>query len=149
MNTAPNGLTVNGNGVTAYGLFVEHYQQYEVTWNGQAGEDIFLQNENPYDPPSQSAWEVSASQVGYPAFYLAPSVTSFQGYGMGSYCFFNQGIPIYNAMAFPSPDLSTDQWHDLLTVFLTGSGGINSVINGVGAAVSSTNGGPSDVTTYP
>jgi hypothetical protein len=76
-------------------------------------------------------------------------VTSFQGYGMGSYCFFNQGAPIYNAMAFQSPDLSTDQWHDLLTVFLSGSGGINSVINGVGAAVDSSNGGPSDVTTYP
>jgi hypothetical protein len=53
-----------------------------------------------------------------------PGSTSraFQGYGMGSYCFFNQGAPIYNAMAFQSPDLSTDQWHDLLTVFLSGSG---------------------------
>jgi hypothetical protein len=62
---------------------------------------------------------------------------------------FNQGVDIHNAMAFQSPDLSTDQWHDLLTVFLTGSGGIDSVINGTGAAVNSSNGGPSDVVTYP
>ncbi|HET9059555.1 MAG TPA: RICIN domain-containing protein [Acidimicrobiales bacterium] len=149
VNTAANGLVVNGNNVTAYGLFVEHYQQYEVMWNGQGGTDIFFQNENPYDPPSQAAWEVSSSQVGYPAFLLASNVTSFQGYGMGSYCYFDQGVPIYNAMAFQAPDLSTDQFHDILTMFLSGSGGINSVINGVGAAVNSTSSGPSDVTTYP
>lgn len=149
VNTAANGLVVNGTNITAYGLFVEHYQQYEVIWNGQGGTDIFFQNENPYDPPSQTAWEVSSSQVGWPAFELASGVTSFQGYGVASYCFFNQGIPIHNAMAFQSPDLATDQWHDLLTVFLSGSGGIDSVINGVGAAVDSSNGGPSDVTAYP
>lgn len=149
VNTAANGVVVNGNDVTAYGLFVEHYQQYEVMWNGQGGTDIFFQNENPYDPPSQSAWEVSSSQLGYPAFLLASNVTSFQGYGMGSYCYFDQGVPIYNSMAFQAPDFSTDQFHDIFTMFLSGSGGINSVINGVGAAVSSANSGPSDITTYP
>jgi hypothetical protein len=50
-NTADTGLIVNGNDVTAYGLFVEHYQKNEVIWNGQGGEDIFFQNEMPYDPP--------------------------------------------------------------------------------------------------
>jgi hypothetical protein len=64
VNTAANGLVVNGTNVTAYGLFIEHYQRYEVIWNGQSGTDIFFQNENPYDPPSLSAWEVSSSQVG-------------------------------------------------------------------------------------
>src|SRR6202044_2584811 len=34
-NTADNGLTVNGNDVTAYGLAVEHYQKNEVIWNGE------------------------------------------------------------------------------------------------------------------
>jgi hypothetical protein len=41
------------------------------------------------------------------------------------------------------------QFHDLLNVLLTGSGGINSVINGTGAAVNSTFGGPSDVVSCP
>ena len=35
-NTADTGLTVNGDNVTAYGLFVEHYQKYDVVWNGKA-----------------------------------------------------------------------------------------------------------------
>jgi hypothetical protein len=143
------GVVVNGNDVTAYGLAVEHYQQDETVWNGQGGEVIFFQNENPYEVPSQSAWMASATQDGYPAFYVPSSVTSFQGYGMGSYSYFDQGVAIENAMAFQAPDTSGVQFHDLLTVFLNGSGGISSVINGTGAAVSSSFGGPSDVVTYP
>jgi hypothetical protein len=143
------GLIVNGNNVTAYGLAVEHFQKDEVIWNGQGGEDIFFQNENPYEVPSQSAWMSSSTQDGYPAFYIPNSVTSFTGYGMGSYSYFDQGVAIENAMAFQAPDSSGVVFHDLLTVFLNGSGGIESVINGTGAAVSSSFGGPSDVVTYP
>ena len=148
-NVAATGLTVNGNDVTAYGLAVEHYQKNEVVWNGQGGEVIFFQNENPYDPPSQAAWMVSPTQDGYPSFYIPSRVTSFQGYGMGSYSFFNQGVPIENAMAFQAPDTPGVDFHDLLTVFLSGSGGIESVINGAGAAVNSSFGGPSDIVSYP
>ena len=68
---------------------------------------------------------------------------------MGSYSFFNQGVAIENAMAFQAPDTSGVQFHDLLTVFLNGSGGIQTVINGKGAAVSSSFGGPSDLVSYP
>jgi hypothetical protein len=143
------GLIVNGNNVTAYGLAVEHYQKQEVIWNGQGGEVIFFQNENPYEVPNQASWMASSTQDGYPAFYVPSSVTTFQGYGMGSYSYFDQGVAIENAMAFQAPDVSGVQFHDLLTVFLNGSGGIESVINGTGAAVSSSFGGPSDVVTYP
>jgi hypothetical protein len=146
---ANTGLIVNGSNVTAYGLFVEHYQQNEVIWNGQGGEVIFFQNENPYEVPNQSAWMSSSTQVGYPAFFIPAGVTSFQGYGMGSYSFFDQGVAIENAMAFQAPDVSGVKFHDLLTVFLNGSGGIESVINGTGKAVSSSFGGPSDVVSYP
>ena len=68
---------------------------------------------------------------------------------MGSYTFFNQGVDIQNSMAFQSPPAPGVQFHDILTVFLTGSGGIHSVINGTGAAVNSTFVGPSDVVSYP
>ncbi len=152
-NTAENGLVVNGNDVLAYGLAVEHFQKNEVIWNGQNGEDVFFQNEMPYDPPSQSAWMASPTQDGYPAFLVTNKVTRFQGYGMGSYSFFDQGVPIYSAEAFQAPDRPGVQFHDLLTVFLnanTGQGGINSVINGVGG--SSTIANPDtavDVTAFP
>ena len=52
-------------------------------------------------------------------------------------------------MAFQAPDTPGVDFHDLLTVFLSGSGGIESVINGTGAAVNSSFGGPSDVVSYP
>ena len=62
----------NGDNVTAYGLFVEHYQKFEVIWNGQNGEDVFSQNEMPYDPPSQAAWMSSPTIDGYAASIGAP-----------------------------------------------------------------------------
>ncbi len=68
---------------------------------------------------------------------------------MGSYSFFELGIPIEASMAFQVPDAPGVQLHDLLTVFLNGSGGIESVVNGTGAAVNSASGGPSDVVSYP
>jgi hypothetical protein len=120
-----------------------------VIWSGQGGTEIFFQNELPYDPPSQSAWMATPSQDGYPAFTISPGVTTFQGYGLGSYCFFNQGVAIQDAMAFQVPDTSGVQFHDVFTRFLSGSGSINSVINGTGAAVTSAAPGPSDVVTYP
>ncbi|HEY1641405.1 MAG TPA: adenylyl cyclase [Streptosporangiaceae bacterium] len=148
-NTADTGLIVNGSDVTAYGLFVEHYQKDQVIWSGQRGTDIFFQNEMPYDPPSQAAWMAGPGTNGYPAFRVGDRVSAFQGYGMGSYSFFELGIPIEASMAFQVPDAPGVQLHDLLTVFLSGSGGIESVVNGTGAAVNSASGGPSDVVSYP
>ena len=55
-NKNPNGLIVNGNDVTFYGLFVEHCQEYQTIWNGNGGRVYFYQSEMPYDPPSQQAW---------------------------------------------------------------------------------------------
>jgi hypothetical protein len=148
-NPADTGLVVNGNNVTAYGLAVEHYQKNEVIWNGQNGEDIFFQNEMPYDPPSQAAWMSSATTDGYPAFLIPAGVKSFTGYGMGSYCFFELGLPIQSATAFSVPNTPGVQLNDVFTRFLSGSGSIDHVVNGTGAAVTAANPGPSDVVTYP
>ena len=51
---AATGVEVNGNDVLATGLFVEHYQKYEVLWNGERGRTIFFQNEMPYDVPDNA-----------------------------------------------------------------------------------------------
>ena len=147
-DTAATGLTVNGADVTAYGLAVEHIQKDETVWNGQGGTVVFYQNENPYDVPSQASWMVSATQDGYPAFYIPSSVTKFQGYGMGVYSNFDLGVPIENAMGFQAPDSSGVAFHDIFTVWLNNSGGIKSVINGTGAAVASGAAGPSNVVSY-
>ena len=152
-NTADTGLIVNGDHVTAYGLFVEHYQKYEVIWNGNAGTDIFLQNEMPYDPPSQAAWMEAPGVDGWAAFKVADTVTTFSGYGMGSYSFFNQGVNIYAANAFEVPDtLAASSLHDLFTIFLSkaGSGGILNVVNGTGGSSTIANPDvPVTVVSYP
>jgi hypothetical protein len=151
-NVGEHGLIVNGNNVTAYGLFIEHFQKTEVIWHGQGGMVDFLQNEMPYDPPSQAAWMQNATTDGYPAFEVTRNVTSFSGYGLGSYTFFDLGIPIEASEAFEVPDTPGVQMHDLVTIFLStaGSGGIESVINGSGGPVSIANPDtPSDVVSYP
>jgi len=136
-NTAHTGVIVNGDNVTAYGLFVEHYQKYQVIWNGENGRVVFFQNEMPYDPPSQAAWMEAPGVDGWAAFKVADTVTSFSGYGMGSYSFFNQGADIFAAHAFEVPtSLPASSLHDLLTIFLStsGSGGILNVVNDTGGS---------------
>ena len=152
-NTADTGVIVNGNNVTAYGLFVEHYQKYDVIWNGNGGTDIFFQNEMPYDPPSQAAWMEAPGVDGWAAFKVGDGVTSFSGYGMGSYSFFNQGVNIYAAHAFEVPTtLPAGSLHDLLTIFLStaGSGGILHVVNDTGGSSTIANPDtPVTVVSYP
>jgi hypothetical protein len=149
-NTADTGVIVNGDDVTAYGLFVEHYQKTEVIWNGENGRVVFFQNEMPYDPPSQAAWGAG----GWPAFKVADGVTSFSGYGMGSYSFFNQGVDIFAANAFEVPtNLPPGSLHDLLTIFLdptNGKGGILHVVNNTGGSSTIANPDvPVTVVSYP
>ena len=153
-NTADTGLVVNGDNVTAYGLFVEHYQKYNVIWNGNGGMDIFFQNELPYDVPNQAAWMESPGVDGYAAFKVGSKVTSFHGYGMGSYSFFNQGVNIYAAHAFEVPTtLAAGSLRDLLTIFLdpvNGSGGILHVVNDTGGSSTIANPDtPVSVVSYP
>ena len=63
-NLSRNGLVVNGDDVTAYGLLVEHHQQYQVLWNGERGRTYMYQSEIPYDPPNQAAYS-SAPGTGW------------------------------------------------------------------------------------
>jgi hypothetical protein len=153
-NTADTGVIVNGDNVTAYGLFVEHYQKYEVIWNGNGGTDVFFQNEMPYDPPNQAAWMEAPGVDGWAAFKVGDPVTNFHGYGMGSYSFFNQGVNIYAAHAFEVPTtLPPGSLHNLLTVFLDpshGLGGILNVVNDTGGSSTIANPDvPVTVVNYP
>ncbi|MGC4891160.1 discoidin domain-containing protein [Micromonospora sp. DT227] len=148
VNTADTGLIVNGDNVTALGLFVEHYQKHEVIWNGENGRTIFFQNELPYDPPNAAAW-TNGSRVGYAAFKVADAVTSFEGWGMGSYCYFNVDPTIAAYHAFEAPTRAGVRFHDLLTVSLGGNGSITHVINDTGGPAQGTNTVPVNVVSYP
>jgi hypothetical protein len=147
VNTAAHGVVVNGNNVLATGLFVEHYQNYDLQWLGNGGETIFFQNEMPYDPPNQAAW-MNGSSNGYAAYEVGPNVTTHQAYGLGSYCYFNVNPAVVADHAFEAPNTSGVQFHDILTVSLGGVGVINHVINSTGGATPS-NTTPVNVTSYP
>jgi hypothetical protein len=152
-NKGATGLIVTGDDVTAYGLAVEHYQKSEVVWSGQGGTDIFFQNELPYDVPSQASWNESSSFQGYPAFQVASNVKTFTGYGMGSYVVFIDTTATLNVTsAFQAPKAPGVTFNNVFGVWIGGSGGLDSVVNGVGGPVTSTNPGivePVDVTSYP
>ncbi len=149
INTADTGLLVNGNNVLATGLFVEHYQKYEVQWNGQGGKTIFFQNEMPYDVPAQATWRSGAN--GYAAYKVADSVTSHEAWGLGSYCFFNVTPSVHADRAFEVPNTAGVKFHDLLTVSLGNMGSIDHIINTSGAAVPipGTNTSPSNLVSFP
>jgi hypothetical protein len=138
VNTADNGLTVNGDNVLAEGLFVEHYQKSEVLWNGANGKIIFFQNEMPYDPPNQAAW-MSGTQNGYPAIKVADGVTNFEAWGLGSYCYFNVNPAVSSLHSFEVPAVPGVKFHDMAVVSLGGVGTITHVINNTGGPADSAN----------
>ncbi|MET9992889.1 glycosyl hydrolase [Streptomyces mutabilis] len=134
-NPAATGVTVNGDRVTALGLFVEHYQKHQVVWNGQNGRTVFYQSEMPYDPPSQADWMSSPTVEGHASYKVGASVTSHQAWGLGVYSYFNQGQDVHAERAVEVPDRPGVELHDLVSVFLAGKGGIDHVVNDTGAAV--------------
>jgi hypothetical protein len=150
VNTAETGLLVNGDDVLATGLFVEHYQRYEVIWNGERGRTIFFQNENPYDVPDQASW-MSPRGNGYAAYKVADTVTDHQLWGGGVYCFFNTNPAVRADRGFEVPDRPGVRLHDVLTVSLGDVGTIGAVVNDTGGPVPNPAGNtvPSTVVSYP
>ncbi|GAB2565558.1 hypothetical protein Aab01nite_47320 [Paractinoplanes abujensis] len=136
VNSGRNGLIVNGDDVTFYGLFVEHYQQYQTIWNGERGRTYFYQNEMPYDPPNQAAW-MNGSTRGWAAYKVADAVNSHEAYGLGSYCFFNVNPSVVAQRAFEVPAKPGVRFRDMVTVSLGGTGTIVNVINNTGQTVNS------------
>ncbi len=80
-NLSDNGLVVNGNNVTAYGI-VEHHQQFQVLWNGNDGRTYFYQSEIPYDPPDQVSWTSAPGTNGWASYKVADSVTAHEAWGL-------------------------------------------------------------------
>ncbi|MGS2646959.1 adenylyl cyclase [Streptosporangium sp. LJ11] len=146
-NTADTGVVVNGDDVTAYGLFVEHYQKYQTIWNGERGRTIFYQSEIPYDPPSQEAWN-SPTGKGWASYKVDHRVRNHEAWGMGVYSFFNQGVDIRADRGIEVPKTPGARFHNMVTVFLNGSGGIERTINEAGTPVVGSY-GTSNVVSYP
>lgn len=129
VNTATNGIIINGDNVTMYGLFVEHFKEYQTIWNGENGKLFFYQSELPYDVPKQKTYKSHNGKVnGYASIKVADSVKKFESYGIGVYCY-NRDSDIDIASAVEVPDRKGVKLHNTCTVKLNGQGQISHIIN--------------------
>lgn len=141
-NTANNGLVVNGDYVSCYGLFVEHFQKYDILWRGEYGKTFFLQNEKCYDPQSQEGWMSHNNTVkGYAAYKVTNNVKHHYAVGLGIYDVFinTNGAEIFldNAIEVPNAEDVLIE-NACIVEIANGSGpkvGINNIINGTGAGI--------------
>lgn len=148
-NTGTNGVIVNGDDVTATGLFVEHFQTYNTLWNGENGRVILYQNELPYDPPTQADWTQPDGTLGYPGYKVADDVTTHRLDGAGVYVFNQNNPSIVTANGFSVPETPGVQLHHIMTVNLS-AGTIQHVVNGIGGQADTTNiGAPQFIVDYP
>ncbi|MEI8341695.1 MAG: hypothetical protein WCH43_09200, partial [Verrucomicrobiota bacterium] len=138
VNPNKNGLIVNGNNVTVYGLFVEHCQEYQTLWNGNGGRVFFYQSEMPYDPPTIESWQ-NGSETGYASYKVNDAVTTHEAWGLGIYCVF-KAAPVVAENAIETPDVPGVKLHHMVTIRLTGmpGSGIRNIINGKGGSVITT-----------
>ena len=132
-NLSDTGLTVNGNNVTVYGLFVEHHQKYQVLWNGNAGRTFFYQSEIPYDPPDQPSWRSSPTTSGWASYKVADNVQSHEAWGLGIYSVFRHP-DVSLTRAIETPIRPAVRFHDMITVALDDLGQITHIVNDSGDA---------------
>jgi hypothetical protein len=132
-NLSTNGLVVNGDRVTAYGLFVEHHQQYQVLWNGNAGRTYFYQSEIPYDPPTQPVFTSAAGVNGWASYKVAEGVTTHEAWGLGVYSVFRHP-DVTLTRAIEAPVKPGVRFHHMMTIALDDKGEITHVINDTGDA---------------
>lgn len=140
-NPTKNGVVVNGDNVTMYGLFNEHHQEYQTLWNGNGGRLYFYQSEIPYDPPNQKSWMSKNGRTnGFASYKVADTVTSHEAWGLGIYSYFRDS-PTKLENAIEVPEVDGVKLHHLTTVWLTGVPGseITHIVNGIGDRVYANN----------
>jgi len=134
-NLSANGLVVNGDNVTVYGLFVEHHQQFQVLWNGNGGRTYFYQSEIPYDPPDQASYTSAPGVNGWASYKVADKVTTHEAWGLGIYSVFRHpNVTLTHAIEVPkTPDV---RFHHMITIALDNLGDISNIIDDKGGPTS-------------
>ncbi len=117
---ANNGLIVNGDHVTIYGLAVEHFEQNQVEWFGQEGSVYFYQSELPY--------VVDPGAIVPASFKVEDGVNRFAGYGFGVYDYFTSGGDPYSLSAIEAPAHPGISFTHMVTVALGGGKHITNMV---------------------
>jgi len=108
-NIGRNGVIVNGDDVTATGLFVEHFQEYNTIWNGERGRVYLYQNED--------------------------HVHEHELWGAGSYIFNRNNPSIETENGYEVPEKPGVQLNRIMINNLSGPGVMNHIVNGCGPGV--------------
>jgi hypothetical protein len=138
-NKCANGLIINGDNVTIYGLFNEHFQEYQTIWNGENGRVYFYQSEMPYDPPTVDSWK-HGETCGYASYKVANHVKTHQAWGVGIYnVFYN--APLIVDQAIETPSAVENGFYHKVIFWLNGNKEsiVKSIINGKGGSINSSN----------
>lgn len=147
-NIGRTGVVVNGDHVTATGLFVEHFQRYNTVWNGEHGTTVLYQNELPYDPPTQADW-MNGDVEGWAGYKVGDHVRSHALHGGGVYVFNQNNPSIHTENGFEVPVTPGVKLHHIMTVNLS-AGVVDHVVNGIGEAADMTKVGvPVYIAEYP
>jgi len=134
-NRCANGIIVNGENVFIYGLFNEHFQEYQTLWNANGGRVYFYQSEMPYDPPTVDSWKHDGVN-GYASYKVSDKVTDHEAWGLGIYnVFYNAPCIVDNAIE--APVSLEPKFHNMIIFWLNGNKEsiVKSIINGKGGAV--------------
>ncbi|KAI1798593.1 glycoside hydrolase family 55 protein [Daldinia bambusicola] len=137
VNPTNNGVVVNGDDVTIYGLFNEHHKKFQTVWNGNNGRLYFYQSEIPYDPPNQESWMSKDGRAnGFASYKVADGVTNHEAWGLGIYSYFRDS-PTKLENAIEVPEAEGVKLHHMTIVWLNGVSGseITHIVNGVGGRV--------------
>jgi hypothetical protein len=137
-NICANGLIVNGDDVTIYGLFNEHFQEYQTLWNGNNGRVYFYQSEMPYDPPTADSWKHDGIN-GYASYKVSDNVKNHEAWGIGIYNVFYDA-PVIVDNAIETPVHLEEKIHHMIIFWLNGNkeSVVKSIINGKGGPVNVT-----------
>jgi len=139
--------------VTIYGLFVEHFHEYQTIWSGENGRMYFYQSETPYDPVNQAAYRSRNGTVdGYASYKVANNVENHFAAGLGLYAVFihtgpsrNKSESIFIENAIEAPNKPGVIIEHACVVELSGDSGvptgIRSIVNGAGQGVRAGTGG--------
>lgn len=128
-NPVKNGLVVNGDNVTTYGLAAEHTLEDLTLWNGNYGKSYFYQSEFPYD-----VTQANYGDKGYAGYKVASNVTHHTAWGTGVYSFFRDN-DVTVASAIVAPKATNVVFNHALAVFLNGKGSITHIVNDQGVSV--------------
>jgi hypothetical protein len=134
-NVGRNGAVINGDDVTATGLFVEHFQEYNTIWNGERGEVYLYQNELPYDPPTQADWTADDGTLGWAAYKVAEDVEEHTLWGAGVYIFNRNNPAIVTENGYEVPEAPGVRVSRIMINNLSGPGVMNHIVNGCGPTI--------------